>query len=243
MLPFLRYLKDRPLVLAGFGVLLSMSLVSLLTAYLVLKLSGYTFDGVVLSGTDSHVLIEKSDAGDKSENNPAIKVDVSGAVRLPGVVEVSGDARVGDVIERAGGLTSESSGRYVAQYLNLAAVVQDGMKIYVPFDWDFLPEDTGLAASQYGWLENTPISQITPVISGPSTTSNVIQIPDNNASNSMKINVNTASLQELDALPGIGPAYAQRIVENRPHKDIQGMKESTKIPQSTLDKLADLVTF
>jgi competence protein ComEA len=58
-----------------------------------------------------------------------------------------------------------------------------------------------------------------------------------------KININTATLEELDAaLPGIGPAKAQAIIETRPFQTIEDLRKVKGIGPATYDKLKDLVT-
>ena len=60
-----------------------------------------------------------------------------------------------------------------------------------------------------------------------------------------KININTATLAQLDALPGIGATYAQRIVDyrakNGPFQKVSDLADMKLIPQSTLDKIKDLI--
>ncbi len=63
-----------------------------------------------------------------------IKVDVSGAVVKPGLVEIPSDSRVQDVLITAGGFEAKADRTYISKHINLAQPVQDGMKIYIPFE-------------------------------------------------------------------------------------------------------------
>ena len=61
-----------------------------------------------------------------------------------------------------------------------------------------------------------------------------------------KINLNTATTEELDTLPGIGPALAQRIIEyreaNGPFESIEGIINVSGIGEVTFEKLKDRIT-
>lgn len=61
-----------------------------------------------------------------------------------------------------------------------------------------------------------------------------------------KININTASADELDLLPSIGPVYAQRIIDyrnkNGPFKSIEEIQNVSGIGPKTFEKLKDLIT-
>jgi competence protein ComEA len=66
-----------------------------------------------------------------SQSGSKIKVDVSGAVKAPGVYSLDKDSRVFDAVTAAGGLTSEADQSWVAKTINLAAKLLDGQKIYI----------------------------------------------------------------------------------------------------------------
>ncbi|MBU0976247.1 MAG: helix-hairpin-helix domain-containing protein [Patescibacteria group bacterium] len=58
-----------------------------------------------------------------------------------------------------------------------------------------------------------------------------------------KISINNASLSELDSLPGIGPAYAQKIIDGRPYKSIEEVKSVKGIGESTFEKIKDRIVL
>ncbi len=134
----------------------------------------------------------ESDAGPAVEGAPeTIVVDVSGAVVSPSVVRVPADARVQDAIDAAGGLAADAD----ISALNRAAVLTDGMKVLVPRIGEGLSSgaaEDATAASGTGTFPSTPSS-----------------------AQGSPVNINRAGADELDTLPGIGPATAQAIIEDR----------------------------
>ena len=136
-------------------------------------------------------------------------VDVAGEVRQPGVRRVPPGARIADAIEAAGGLTDRAD----RARINLAAPVSDGERIFVPAVGQQVPPVAVGVAGGGGAATGTGIG------TGPGTT--VLAGP---------VNINTASLAELDTLPGVGPTTAQAIID---HREQQG-------PFQTVDELLDV---
>ncbi len=135
-----------------------------------------------------------------------VVVNVSGAVRKPGVYQFKEGARVAEALIGAGGLAKEADRAWVDKNLNLARKLRDGEKIYVPR----IGEDLG---SDFGFRDSAVKGSFTSVV-----------------------NVNTASLSELDSLWGIGESRARAIIEHRPYRSLEELVTKAGIPQSVLDK-------
>ncbi|MCS7092427.1 MAG: helix-hairpin-helix domain-containing protein [Patescibacteria group bacterium] len=145
----------------------------------------------------------------------SIFVEVSGEVKNPGVYEMSIEDRVFEALNKAGGFTENADTAFVDKVINKAAKLVDGQKIYIP-----------KAGKQSEVL---------------SANNSSVNKSDQTVSTSL-VNINTDSLQKLDSLPGIGPTYAQRIIDQRPYSSIEELKSKKVIPNSVFEKIKDKVT-
>jgi competence protein ComEA len=62
-----------------------------------------------------------------------------------------------------------------------------------------------------------------------------------NAPVAEKLDINSATKEQLDALPGIGEAYAQKIIDNRPYRTKRDLVTKKIVPQSTYEKIKDQI--
>lgn len=143
-----------------------------------------------------------------------ITAEVSGAVISPGVYKLSTGARIEDLLVDAGGFSMDADRVWTEKYLNRAAKVEDGQKIYVP---SVDNQSDTLSAKIDGVYQNTS--------------------SDFSSDSKDLININTASLKELDSLPGIGQVYGQNIIEHRPYSTVGELLSKGVIGQSLYEKI------
>ena len=158
-----------------------------------------------------------------TEAGGSVLVHVAGAVQKPGVVSLPVGSRVFQAIEAAGGVVfnAELNG------LNLAEVVIDGAKIQVPVVGEVpQPAPSPLAGSSSGAAG--PVGAVGP------------------AAAEAKVNINTASLEELGTLPRVGPVTAQGIIdwrkEHGPFASVDELDAVDGIGPKLMESLKDLVT-
>lgn len=149
-----------------------------------------------------------------------VRVHVAGAVRRPGVYTLTGDARVVDAVRAAGGATSVAD----LDRINLAQAVLDAEQVFVPRRGSVRtattvasrhrPRRPSTTSTPSSSLSSTPSSSMAevPVSPGPAIAGPAGQGTD------ARVNLNTATVEQLDALPGIGPATARAIVSYRTRK-------------------------
>ena len=164
-------------------------------------------------------LVATSEAGVPSgpPNSATIVVDIEGAVVEPGVRELPTGSRVADAIEAAGGYGVDADLGAAAD-LNLAQSLVDGQQIRVPRIGEAVAAAPPSAAAAGG---------------------------DGGGGGAGLVNVNTATPEELEALPGIGAVTVQKIVaarQERPFASLQEMVDRGVIHTGQLDDITGLAT-
>lgn len=167
--------------------------------------SNSTENGVQAINKDTQVIVQDS--------VQYIYIHICGAVKEPNVYEVEVNTRLISVINLAGGLTEDAAGDYV----NQAALVQDGQQIYIPTK----EEVEGMTPTNYEVSESSDIV-------------------------SSKVNINTATMEALMTLTGIGESKAKSIIAYRQDNDgfqaIEEIKNIDGIKDAVYDKIFDLIT-
>lgn len=153
---------------------------------------------------------------------PPLTLHVTGAVVQPGLYSLPIGSRVADAVEAAGGMLPDAD----PESLNLAALVQDGERVWVP--WKQAVKLPALPAIGEGQAQGRNLTDLSP--------------PDP----TFPININTATQDELESLPGVGPVIAERIVTYRQEyglfTNIEDIQQVPGIGPATFDKLKDLIT-
>lgn len=150
-----------------------------------------------------------------------IYIDIKGAVNRPGLYQLSEGSRMVDAIEAAGGLTTEADDRTI----NLAEKLLDQQKIIVYTESEIAEQL--MQEDRDNLLERDVY-------------------PSNPSDATQKININIATIDELQALPNIGPKKAQAIIEyrqtNGSFQTIDQIKEIKGIGEKTYEELAHLIS-
>jgi competence protein ComEA len=160
-----------------------------------------TIESVVESSNENKVELEEK---------AKIKVYVAGEVNNPGVFELDKNSRVENAISSAGGLTNLAN----IKNINLALIVEDGEKIYIP---NINDNDT---------MEYTSTEE---------------------SSKTSKININKATINELQNLPGVGSSLAEKIFnyrkENGNFKKIEDLKKVNGIGEKKFEALKEYISL
>lgn len=155
---------------------------------------------------------------------PLLFVHVCGQVRFPGVYQLEPGSRVYQAIQMAGGGLEDSA----QDYLNLALEVEDGMRIQVPSVQETVQwKETGRTGIDLG-------------TGGSGTGAGPGETLEN------KVNLNTATREELMTLSGIGPSRADDIIRYRdtygPFRQIEDIMNISGIKEAAFQKIKDSIT-
>lgn len=182
------------------------------------------------SGTDTEMItevvpleaasLEPEEESVEDQIPDVLIVHVAGAVNTPQVVQLKPGDRVIDAVEAAGGITDEAA----PQGVNLAAAAEDGTLIFVPT------------------AEELESGQLPSAAAEAPGTSHLA-----GGSEQAAVNLNTADSEQLQQLPGVGPAIADRIIAyreaNGPFGALEDLAGVSGIGPAILGNIADDVTW
>ena len=155
----------------------------------------------------------------QNDKESFMEVYICGAVKSPGVYELPEGSIVDDALKLAGGTLPEAE----RDYINLAARLSDGDMIYFPY----ASESDAEADVHTGRTDSKTAAG------------------NGNRETDDKVDINTASKEELMTLPGIGESKASAIVDYRekggPFSDIEDIKKVNGIGEKLFDRIKDLI--
>lgn len=184
---------------------------------------------------EKSILISKNEEKEEtlSQEEALLKVDVKGEVNAPGIYSLPSSSRVIDVIEKAGGLTTNAN----TTVINLSKKISDEMVIII-YSNDQV-KDFAKTKEEEQKIQNS-----------------CIQVDENSLKNdacitentniSTKVSINNASIEELQSLPGVGESKANDIIayreQNGPFTTIEDIKNVSGIGESLFAKIKDHIT-
>ncbi len=209
-------------------------LASLLLALLVIAGNRLAGAGAAEGGAPEVVAPLEPVGGDAgvgagSSAREEVVVHVVGAVHRPGLLRLREGARVADAVARAGGATRAAD----LAGVNLAAPAVDGVQIFVP---------TRVAAAGAGGpgVESGAEAGSAPGTAGAGAAAGP------GVAGGRKLSLATATAEELDELPGVGPVTAQKILDyrsqNGPFRSVEDLDAVPGIGPARIEQLRDLVT-
>jgi len=184
----------------------------------------------VIKSTDIIQLSQTNTDPAQTDKKPEeIIFDIEGAINTPGVYKIPIGSVLIDAINKAGGLSVEADNERIARELNQASVIGNNAKLYIFKNSD---KDIQVVNNTNNLVSNSSASL--------AANNNL-----NSQASTTKINLNKATLQELDTLPKIGPVLAQRIIDwrdaNGGFEVIEDLKKVKGIGDSTFEGLKDLI--
>jgi competence protein ComEA len=163
----------------------------------------------------------RAEPAQRTERGQRVWVHVTGAVRRPGLYRLDADARAGEALDAAGGFARRAD----LSAITLAATVRDGQQIVVPARG----QRAAAAASPPGATATAPAG------GGPGPA----------GAAGAKVSLGSATVEQLDALDGIGPTLAQRILQWRDahggFKSVEQLREVEGIGEKRFESLRSAV--
>ena len=168
------------------------------------------------------------------KNISTVFVDIKGAVNNPGVYKLKEDSRVIDAINNSGGLKENAD----TSIINLSKKIEDEMVIIIYSKEDLQKYKDNLSTKA---IEDEIKKEKISIDKNNKAEINIDLKEDNS-----KININTASKEELTTLPGVGESKAEAIIkyreDNGNYEKIEDIKNVSGIGESAFEKIKDNIT-
>lgn len=189
--------------------------------------------------TEPLIIEEKKQKKDtkkaKEEKEQLVKVDIKGAINLPGIYSLTSSSRVIDVIEKAGGLTENAD----TSVINLSKKLTDEMVIIIYTkaevrNFEETKEREAAVQERCNQKDQNALKNDACITTTPNKVSG-------------KVSINTGTVEELMTLTGIGEAKAKDIItyreKNGPFKKIEDIKNVTGIGENIFAQIKENITL
>lgn len=175
-------------------------------------------------------------------SNPcSIRVDISGAVKTPGVYCMDNGSLIVDAVKKAGGFSKEYAFQFVSRRINLSQQIVNNQKIYIPtiseldckivsFSQEIQKLGQALTDSRNSKIDADFEQNITDGKDSSNQSTNTNQ-------QGQCVNINTATKEQLMQVSGIGEVTATKIIEKRPYQKIEDLLNVSGIGEATLNKI------
>lgn len=196
-----------------FIILLIMIIIIIYYIYSSLYKNNFVFSYYDNNLIDNNLLENNQNNISNKENIESnfIIVYICGAVKENKVVKLKENSRIYDAIEAVGGFTKDAD----VININLAAILEDGEKIYIPKKGEEINNETTTYLNSSSYEKNN------------------------------KININSATQTQLESIPGIGPSTALKIInyreEHRKFNNIEDIKNVSGIGAAKFEKIKDYI--
>jgi competence protein ComEA len=166
-----------------------------------------------------------SNARDNAVIQPAvtslITAEVSGSVKHPGIYHITQGTRLQELIRNAGGLDEHADTSFFSRNFNLARFVLDQDKIHIPSYEDVV---AGIYKEREFIIDYRAPQQIPVNDEGLGHYDGLVHL-------------NSAMKDELEALPGIGPSLAEKIISNRPYVAVEDLISKKAVTEKVFQQI------
>jgi competence protein ComEA len=205
---------------------------------IVLSLTIFLLNKIDLKEEEKEVSVIETNSIEKKEvQETTFKVDIKGEINKPGIYSLKEGSRVIDVIEEAGGLTNQAD----TSVINLSKKIEDEMVIIIYSKKEVSNFKKTKEVEEE--VQQKCIQKDTNALKNDACITDKIE--KSKSSEPTKININTASLEELMTLTGIGESKAKDIIkyrEKQKFKTIEEIKEVQGIGDSLFAKIKENIT-
>jgi len=207
------------------------------SALLCLSLKNRARNDITFSGPESAAKSPTDSTVDlpDADPSPSIRIHVAGRVRNPGVYTFKPGDRVEDAVRAAGGSLSDAD----VESINLAERLVDGEQVYIAVKGKMPPRTRSEVAGIKG--STSTREQAKPEHQGTERAAKLKSPTEG------KVDINSATIEELQRIPGVGPSTAQRIIDYRSQtgkfKAVDELQEVKGIGPKKLEKLKPYVSL